>query len=203
METFSFLKEVIEVFELPKFLLAVTATLLWASKHLVTHFQSKSKRKVEALSQIIEYFKENPRHDFFIVEQLFLKYFEVRIPYRGIKLFLNSPFPSEYFFEYRNGWRYLEFDENYRYVRYIKGKSSLRVDEVKAWIQYVVFGGAGILMFFHTKSVLNNANSNLIVWLGVAFYLALLGGMSLSKIISIQSATDLVELQKKCSSQGK
>ncbi|HIF8869664.1 TPA: hypothetical protein ACX6DV_003655, partial [Vibrio cholerae] len=141
VDTFSFIKEVVEVFELPKVLLAITAALLWISKVLVVYFQNTARRKVETLSQIVEYFKENPRHDFFIVEQLFLKYFNVRIPYRGIKLFLNSTSPSEMFFEFRLGWRYLEFNESYRYLRYRNGKSNLKLEELKAWVQYIIFGG--------------------------------------------------------------
>ncbi len=197
METFSFIKEVVEAFELPKVLLIITAALLWTSKVLVAYFQNTAKRKVAALSQIIEYFKENPRHDFFLVEQLFLKYFNVRIPYRGIKLFLNSPSPSEFFFEFRLGWRYLEFDESYRCVRYRNGKSNLKLDELKAWAQYIIFGGGGIMMFFNIKLLLEHPKANLIVWICIASYLVLLGCMSLSKVLAIQAAKDLIKLQRK------
>ncbi|EPF2931089.1 hypothetical protein ACSL9C_004036 [Vibrio navarrensis] len=197
MDTFSFIKEVVEVFELPKVLLAITAALLWISKVLVVYFQNTARRKVETLSQIVEYFKENPRHDFFIVEQLFLKYFNVRIPYRGIKLFLNSPSPSEMFFEFRLGWRYLEFNESYRYLRYRNGKSNLKLEELKAWVQYIIFGGGGIMMFFNIKALLEHPEANLIVWICVASYLGLLGCMSLSKVLAIQAAKDLIKLQRK------
>ncbi|HFG2178508.1 TPA: hypothetical protein ACMDN5_000001 [Vibrio cholerae] len=163
MDTFSFIKDVVEVFELPKVLLAITAALLWISKVLVVYFQNTARRKVETLSQIVEYFKENPRHDFFIVEQLFLKY----------------------------------FNESYRYLRYRNGKSNLKLEELKAWVQYIIFGGGGIMMFFNIKALLEHPEANLIVWICVASYLGLLGCMSLSKVLAIQAAKDLIKLQRK------
>ncbi|WP_411992544.1 hypothetical protein [Agarivorans sp. DSG3-1] len=186
------ISELIKEFGAPSYILLYSGLILYLQKKIREYYSTNRSRHSESLQNLISYLKESENRDFFIVEQLMLDHFRVQIPYRGIKLILNSDTPTENLFYYRSGRRYLEFSEQYNSIIYWKGKSNLWREFVIAWFNYVVVGGVGVAMLLSSHLVIEYEILRYIGWFSLSIYLIFIGFMGLDSIVGIANAKRLV-----------
>jgi len=103
------ISEAVKFFDAPEFLLLASMFILWAHKKIREHFSIKKDKHTETLLNLVDYIKNNPQKDAFIMEQLFMDHLRVYLPYKGLKLFLNSEEPTQNILNYRLGLQYVCF----------------------------------------------------------------------------------------------
>lgn len=185
------LSEISKLLDLPGAILATSIFILWAQRQLRVHFSQKKQKHTETLSNLVEYINSN-KSDPFVTEQLFLDHFRLIIPYRGIKLFIRTDFPSKHIFSYLSGMKYVEFDENYRGVRFYKSKNNLIKEQVLAWFTYVGVGGLGVSMLLSGHKFIEYEFLQYIVWYVISLYICAIGILGLDTISRVEAAKKLV-----------
>jgi len=188
---FKLVSEAVNLFGLPGYLVLFSGLILYAQKKLRGYFKTYRIQHSESLHNLINHMKGNEEDNFFIIEQLFFNHFKVQIPYKGIKLILNSETPTENLSLYRSGRRYLEFNDQYRKIVLYKNRSNLNKELIISWLNYVVIGGAGVMMLLSSHLVIEYELLRYVAWYVVAIYLISIGIMGLDGATNISSAQKL------------
>ncbi len=186
------ISEGIKLIDTPSGSLFFVILILWVVKLIREYFSKNRVKHTETLTNLINYMKENQIKDFFIVEQLFLDHFKVQIPYKGIRLFLNSDSPTELIFMFKNSRPFATFSSDYKKVEFYKNKKDLKLKKLIAWFQYAILGGLGFYMLVTSHHFIELNPLQYISWFVISLYLCAIGFLGLDSITSIDKAKQLV-----------
>jgi hypothetical protein len=167
--------------------------ILWTIKALREHFSQNRIKHTETLTNLIAYMKENKINDFFIIEQLFLDHFKVQIPYKGIRMFLNSESPTELIFLFKNSRQFVKFTPDYKKIEFFKNLKNQKNQKYIAFSQYVIGGGLGFYMLITGHHFIEYNIIEYIFWFVVSLYFIAVSFLGLYSLTSIDKAKQLVE----------
>lgn len=191
----SLIRSGINAFDIPSIAGFVLFLILFLFRVAVNHMEERKKYKTKGLSDLIGHLenRKSPRY-YFITEQLLQDRFKFLISYPAIKFFLRTNEPSINIQNYITGFRYIEFDAEFKRLRFRKcwGPIRLTLNSIGLFVAYAVAGSlglAGIIAIAHVPFTETTQLPALLLFILAMFVVAWL---SLDEAGSIAAAKRLV-----------
>ncbi|AXX59715.1 hypothetical protein [Vibrio vulnificus] len=192
----AFIRFSYEVFGTPKVVAVVVILFITTFKIIKSRIDKSREEKTGRISEMIAEIEKNhqPRYHF-VVEQVFQNRFGFLIDYPVIKVFMSSDTPTSDLLKYIQGYRYLDFNDDYTKIGY---KGSLNKTKLNAR-KYLFLFGYFVCSFFGIGSIAVlpeigfEHSAGFVVYLFFIFSMLFLAYLFLDDSTRQQSAIGLIE----------